>query len=127
MAKKYTPSDMDKVIVDELDSFYNACVEDIQEAAQAAAKYAQKRLKNESPKRFGNYAADWKINHKKNRSGSETTVYNDKLYMLSHLLEYGHPTGNGGRTEGKQFIKPIEDAANDKFVQEIERRAGGGT
>lgn len=122
MAKTYKASEIDKVVMEELDDFAGACVTDIQEAAADAAKWAVKQLKQTSPKRFGDYAKEWKVEKTKLRTGTHTTVYNKGLYMLSHLLEYGHPTGNGGRTTGKAFIKPVETEANKRFESELKRR-----
>lgn len=115
-------SEIDKVVMEELDNFAGACVTDIQEAAAEAAKWAMKELKRISPKRFGDYAKEWTVDRKKLRTGTRTVVYNKRLYMLSHLLEYGHPTGNGGRTTGKAFIKPVETEANKRFESELKRR-----
>ena len=120
-------SELDKVVMEELDDFVGLCVENIQEAANDAAKWAAKELKRTSPKRSGDYAKEWKVDRKKLRTGTHTVVYNKGLYMLSHLLEYGHPTGNGGRTEGKVFIKPVETEANKRFEAELKRRIENGT
>lgn len=122
MPRKSRVEDIDKVVMKELDAFAGACVTDIQEAAEEAANWAKKELRATSPRRFGNYAKEWKVKKGRLRTGTHTLVYNDGLYMLSHLLEYGHPTGNGGRTEGKAFIKPVESMANQMFEQEVMRR-----
>lgn len=120
--RKSRISDIDKVVMQELDAFAGACVTDIQEAAEEAANWAKKELRATSPKRFGEYAKEWKVQKGRLRTGTRTFVYNDKRYMLSHLLEYGHPTGNGGRTKGTPFIKPVESMANQMFEQEVIRR-----
>lgn len=127
MGKTYKASEVDKVVLAELDEFAGACVEDIQAAAEAACKYGVKRLKQESPKRYGDYAKEWRVDKKKLRTGTHTVIYNKRLYMLSHLLEYGHPTGNGGRTEGKAFIKPVETEVNKRYEAELKRRIERGT
>lgn len=122
MAKGISASDIDNAVMDELDAFAGACVEDIQAAAEEVAKWAVKQLKAKSPNRSGNFSKDWAVNKQKTRTGTHTTVYNKRLYMLAHLLEYGHPTGNGGRTKGYSFIKPIETEANKRFENELKRR-----
>lgn len=123
MAKRKTQvSDIDKVVMEELDAFAGACITDLQEAAEDAANWAKKELRATSPKRFGDYAKSWKVKKGRLRTGTKTFVYNDGLYMLSHLLEYGHPTGHGGRTKGYNFIKPVETTANQMFENEVKRR-----
>lgn len=120
--QKSRVSDIDKVVMQELDAFAGACITDIQEAAEEAANWAKKELRATSPKRFGDYAKGWKVQKGRLRTGTRTFVYNSDKYMLSHLLEYGHPTGNGGRTEGRAFIKPVESMANQMFEKEVIRR-----
>ena len=129
---KHYPSELDKLVMEELDSFYGACIEDIQEASNDAAKWAVKELKATSPKSkgrrlSGEYAASWKVKREKLRTGGHTIVYNDGYYMLSHLLEYGHAKVNGGRTTGRVFIKPVEEKANKMFEDTLKRRIESGT
>ena len=124
---KHYPSELDKVVMEELDSFYNLCVEDIQEASNNAAKWAAKELRKTSPvgkswRTGGEYAARWKVDRKKMRTGARTIVYNDGMYMLTHLLEHGHPLPQGGRAQAKIHIKPVEEEANRRFEEELKRR-----
>ena len=41
-------------------------------------------------------------------------------YRLSHLLENGHATRNGGRVAGTHFIKNAADPILAKYVKEVE-------
>ena len=126
MSRNYKPSEIDKVVTEELDAFANACTEDIHEAAVAAAKWANKELKAKSPGQ-GDYHTEWRVEKQKLRTGTKTTVYNKKLYMLSHLLEHGHAKVNGGRTRALEFIAPINDQAAKKFENELKRRVENGS
>ena len=114
-----TISELDKVILDELDKFVGVCQKDLETASDAAAKWAVKELKAVSPKNKGDYSKGWKVNKEKTRLGVRTTVWNKDRYMLAHLLEYGHPTGNGGRTKGEIHIKPVEDKASKMFEEKV--------
>lgn len=49
-------------------------------------------------------------------------AYNKKYYRLTHLLEFGHATRNGGRTKAIPHIRPTEDKYREKFVEELERK-----
>ena len=50
-------------------------------------------------------------------------VWNKKHYRLTHLLEFGHATKNGGHTIAQPHIRPTEQKYKEKFVDEFERRA----
>ena len=118
------PEYLDKAVMNELDMFAGACLEDIREAAKEAGKAAVKTLKNTSP--GTKYPKNWKMQVETPRTGASVTVYNDKLYMLAHLLEYGHPKVNGGRVAGHVHIAPAEAAANAAFERELTRRIENG-
>ena len=49
-------------------------------------------------------------------------VWNKTNYQLTHLLEFGHVTRNGGRTRALPHIRPIEEKYNVKFVDKLEKR-----
>lgn len=118
--------DLDTAVMAELDTFAGACVDDIREAADATGKWAKKKLKATSPKKSGEYAKEWTVNKVKTRTGTQTTIYNKKLYMLSHLLEYGHAKTNGGRTRAFNYIEPVNDEAQKRFEEELKRRIENG-
>lgn len=125
---KTTVDGLDKAVDEALDSFYGACITDIQEAAKIAAKQAVKDLRAKSPKgRSGEYAKGWTSMQKKTRTGVTATVYNKDRYMIAHLLEYGHAKVNGGRTAAQVHIAPIEKSAGDKFADELTRRIESGS
>lgn len=127
MSKKYyRATELDKVVIEELDAFAYACTNDIHEAAIVAAKWAKKELEKSTPRNEGDLAKDWHIDRKKLRTGTKTTVYNG-TYMLLHLLEHGHAKVNGGRTRAVNFIAPINTQAADKFEEELKRRVENGS
>ena len=39
---------------------------------------------------------------------------------LTHLLEYGHAKQNGGRTRAFNFVAPINDTVEQKYMKEME-------
>lgn len=125
MSRKYYPSDMDKVVMEELSAYYDLCVQDIQEAQQEAAKWAVKELKSKSPvgqgKKSGTYAKGWRIDRTLMRTGARTTVHNKDRYMLVHLLEYGHAKISGGRTAPQPHVDPTESATNARYEENLKR------
>lgn len=128
MAKHYSgkhyPSEMDKILLEELDEYFDLCVEDIQAAQQDAAKWAVKELRNspKTPENTGDYREGWTTEKKKFRTGAKTTIYNKTRYMLVHLLEYGHATVNGGRTKPQVHVEPVETEVGDKYMDALKRR-----
>lgn len=47
-------------------------------------------------------------------------------YRLSHLLEYGHATKDGGRVEGSGFIAQASDPILADFVEKVEEAIRNG-
>lgn len=85
----------------------------IEETAAETVKY----LKANSPKgtrKSKSYAKTWKYDRNNHYTGAyrwSMTVYNEKNYQLTHLLEHGHAKVNGGRTKAQPHIAPAEEAA----------------
>lgn len=88
------------------------------------AKEAVDTLKKSSPKLTGSYRKGWR---KKQSYADErtkrNTVYNETDYQLTHLLEYGHASRNGGRVRAIQHIAPVKQAAITALQERIEAAA----
>lgn len=95
--------------------------EDVKEKVEAAqnesAKALVKDLKQDSPKKTGDYAKGWRIK----RTPKKLIVHNATNYQLTHLLEYGHPKKNGGRVPAQVHIRPNEERAVRDYISKIER------
>lgn len=109
-------------INDELKLFEKSVLKGINESAQKAAKEAVKNLKQNSPKRSGEYASSWKSKKEMQSLGEEVyTIYNKDHYRLTHLLENGHINKKTGtRTKAVTHIAPAEQAAADEFLKGLE-------
>lgn len=118
---------LDKAVEAELDEFFNVSLEDLREAAKAAGKAAVKKLKTDSPGPTRKYARGWTSKAENTRTGASVIVYNKDMYMLAHLLEYGHPKVNGGRVPGTVHIQPVETEAKNTFEAELRKRIENGT
>lgn len=95
----------------------------VSESIEAQAPKVVKELKKSSPKNRGEYAKSWKKEVEKDRlDGAKMTIYNEKHYRLTHLLEFGHALRSGGRTRAIPHIKPAQDKAEKEIVKEIEER-----
>ena len=103
-----------------LEAYTKEVTEEIKEIAEAIGEDAVRELKSNSPKRNRKYAGSWRMKVDKGSNFINIKVHNAKYYRLTHLLEYGHATRSGGRTEAQPHIRPIEEKANQRFIKEVE-------
>ena len=80
-------------------------------------------LKNASKSAFnGNkYWKSWTSKVTKEKTGDYSVVLYSKMPGLPHLLEYGHALRQGGRTEGRTHIKPVEETLIEEYEKGIEK------
>ena len=90
-----------------------------EKAMDKTAKEAVAKLKNNSPRRSGKYAAGWT----KKKEGRMDIIVHNKVYRLTHLLNNGHVIknkyGTYGRVNGDNHITKVEKEANEEVVQKI--------
>lgn len=76
----------------------------------------------------GAYSKDWVIDVEPvKRYSRKFVIHNEDHYQLAHLLESGHAKvlwgkETGQRTPAYEHIKPINDKAQDRIVQEVVER-----
>lgn len=88
------------------------------------AKEAVDTLKKSSPKLTGSYRKGWRKKQSyADKRTKRNTVYNETDYQLTHLLEYGHASRNGGRVRAIQHIAPVEQATIEALQERIEAAA----
>lgn len=111
---------VDQLLVEFGDEVYNAMSEVIPEVSREATK----ELKSASPYqiRTGKYNKGWKDKTEKKNVTVTATVYNDKQYRLTHLLEFGHAKVNGGRTRAFEHIAPVNDAVEEKVIKKLREK-----
>lgn len=111
-----------------LNEYLQEYVEDIQESVEETTdtltKEAVQELKQTSPKGKGTreqpYHKGWtKQKNKKSKGKYTVKIHNKTNYQLTHLLEFGHVTRNGGRTKAIPHIRPLEEKYNKVYEQEI--------
>ncbi len=126
-----TINNLDEAIKAELENYNVEVVKATNESIQEAAKEATKLLKNGGPyeKRTGAYAKNWAAKQRERKSSvvevGGYTVYNKKHYQLTHLLEHGHQSRNGGRVREFSHIAPVNEQIGDMIAGMIERKLGG--
>lgn len=77
-------------------------------------------LKTTSPKHTGNYKDGWTITTTGRKKGNRSVIVHNKIYRLTHLLEFGHAKQNGGRVAAKPHIADAEKKYIDIFQERIE-------
>ena len=111
-------------VVDILNEYSYDVQEGLELAAQNNANLAANELKASSGTykiRTGKYNKGWRVNEKKGRGYINCRVHNATNWQLTHLLENGHTTRNGGRTRAFKHIRPVEEKYVNKYVEDVEK------
>lgn len=97
--------------LDEVD-FYKELNKILEEVVKKCAKEIKKR----SPSGTGKYANGWTYSL---TSGTGTVFNNGKHKSLSHLLELGHRTKDGGTVAPQPHIYPAAGIYDDLFLKKV--------
>lgn len=100
--------------------------ESIKEVAQKATEIT--RSSGDYKDHSGKYRKSIKNDKVKRKDHTfMTTIHSkDPHYRLTHLLEFGHQTKNGGRTKAYPHFAKGEQYAEDELVTTIKRKIEGG-
>lgn len=127
MSKSVEANLLSKELMKYLNEYQEDISEEVESVANKVGKEAVNELKQISPKGAReSYAKGWKL--KKDRVGKNryiVKVHNKTDYQLTHLLEFGHATRNGGRTKAIPHIRPTEEKYKKIFEQELKKEIGG--
>lgn len=112
----------DKELMDALTTLAKALDDEIQDAAKETANDTVDRLEYLAPVGYtGNYARSFKA--RKQRDGSyAVAAFKNHQWSLSHLIENGHATVNGGRTQAQPHFEPAHKEARDEFLELVEEK-----
>ena len=100
---------------------------DTQEVISKIGDIAKKEVKAGAPVRTGRYKRGWTVRKDRpsNPYRSSTIVHNRTDYQLTHLLENGHVTRNGGRTKPIAHIAPVAEHADKMLKEAFDKIAEG--
>ncbi|KMQ14174.1 HK97 gp10 family phage protein [Bacillus mycoides] len=112
-------NDFASEIARELQRYANVVEEELMTAQEEVADVAVNKLKQNSPKKTGDYRKGWR----KKKDGKSVVVHNTKG-QLTHLLENGHAKASGGRVPAQVHIRPVEEYVIDDSPRRIERTIG---
>lgn len=127
MSKSIKPEELAGFIKEYLEEYREDIQEDVEEVTDKVTKEARDELKQTSPRgkiaRNPKYYKGWSTKiSKRGATKYHKVIWNKTNYQLTHLLEFGHVTRNGGRTKAIPHIRPIEEKYNVEFVDLVEER-----
>jgi len=124
MAGTIQPESLDNEIAKILEEYGDEVSNAMTEAIEETAKEAQQSLKsfNHGRNPWKKYPKGWRIMVKAERLYSWGAVYNSKEYRLTHLLEFGHATRNGGRTQEFPHIAEVNEFAQSEVLKRLREK-----
>lgn len=127
MSKSISGEMLSKEIMKALEGYTDDISDIVEKDANEIGKEAVKTIKQESPKgATGEYAKSWRLRKdKKGKNSYIVKLYNKDHYQLTHLLEFGHATADGGHTEAQPHIRPVEQEYSKKFEDKLKQDIGG--
>lgn len=127
MSKSISGEMLSKEIMKALEGYEDDISDIVEKDANEVAKEALVAIKQESPKgSTGEYSKGWKIKKiKKVKNMYSVKLYNKDHYQLTHILEFGHTTADGGHTEAQPHIRPVEQEYSKKFENKLRQDIGG--
>lgn len=114
------PTQLRSAVQKVLEEYQTEVSEAVIEALQETADEATDTLHTAGAFDGTKYRASWTNEIKKKKFYADAVVYNKKHYQLTHLLEFGHATVNGGRTFGYPHIDPVNARAGEVFAEKLE-------
>ena len=125
MSSSYPVSQFAMAINEALEEFAGAVDADVEYVTEKVAKQTAENvragIKSSGIKGTGAYSKSIRVRSLKDKRLVRSKIIYSKSpeYRLTHLLEYGHATANGGRTRAFTHWKPAEQKAIDDFVKEL--------
>lgn len=112
-----------KVLSEELQDYGYIAETTVTKAIERVSDETVRVLQDTSPYRTGEYARNWmdEERYRPRAHNYARVVYNADTYRLTHLLENGHASRNGGRVAPKPHIRTAERLAVTKVYDEIKR------
>lgn len=124
MSRTTSIDDMAKEVAQIFKDYAAATDDLINKTTTEVSKLTAEELQKTSPKNRGEYAKSWtygKDTRKRSKNKNAKVVYNQKHYRLTHLLEKGHATRNGGHTGAQPHIAPAAEKAEQELLSKLKK------
>lgn len=119
------PKGLAEQLNDVLKVYAKNVTEKMKKAAVEVTNRARREVQNDSPVRWGRYAASWRSKKIFESPLELKLVVHNKVYQLPHLLEKGHTNRDGSFTPGYPHIKPAEEKAIKDYEKLVKEAAKG--
>ena len=115
---------LNKEIMKYLMEYQEEIGEHVENLSKKIGKEAVNELRANSPKGVRKrYCKGWTTQSSKiGRNKFVLKIYNKTDGSLTHLLEYGHATVDGGRTKAIVHIRPVEEKYSKKFEENLKEK-----
>lgn len=127
MSKSISGEMLSKEIMKALEGYADDISDIVEKDANEIGKEAVAELKQESPKgATKRYSKGWRVKKdKKGKNVYTVKLHNKTDYQLTHLLEFGHATVDGGHTEAQPHIRKVEEEYSKKYENKLKQDIGG--
>ena len=114
--------------MEELEKYAGLASDDLKAAVKGTAASVRKDIQAGAPVDTGKYKKSWSVKNVHEDSESiDLVVHSKNRYQLAHLLEHGHVKRGGGRVPAQPHIAAAEERGNEKLVDTIKQKLGGGS
>ena len=128
MSRNVSINEMGDAIMEELEKYAGLASDDLKAAVKETAASVRKDIQAGAPVDTGTYKKSWSIKNVHEDSESiDLVVHSRNRYQLAHLLEHGHVKRGGGRVPAQPHIAAAEERGNEKLVDTIKQKLGGGS
>ena len=115
--------DLAAEIMQGLTEYADLAEQEMEKAVRKTARSVKAEIMLKSPKKTGEYAADWRVSQVEKTSHKiRLVIHSPKHYSRVHLLEKGHAKRNGGRVEGIPHVAPAEQHG-EKMLEQLIKKA----
>lgn len=119
--------DLAAALLEQLNAYADEVTEKTLAAVDNVADEVKETIEQHAPSHWKRYRRAFRLKtsysdaHNKRKTWYVAAPY----YRLTHLLEYGHATRNGGRTRAFPHIRYGEELAQKRLPEEIEKAVKG--